>query len=348
MGAQQIEQTSRPVKISWTDRLMDAVERGPLPYWVVYPALFFLETAILHLIGWQDGWVKPYTLERINFLYPLWAWVPLLAMTYLDGVAKQSLHAFAPLLEDSPEDLACLQAEFTHMPPGPVFATGLIWVGVYALMMVISFGTFVRDYGLGSFAAFVSILTGLVTFPFGGVLYYHTIHQLRLVSATVKRVEQFKLFQLDPVYAFSRLTARTGLVWLIMLFLTQLFFTTRLFSVATLSLYMVMVLLALAAFVLPIWSVHQRLEDEKRRLLAEANQRLEDKLQRLHHSLDADHLEEVATIHGAVGALVDEREVLSKIPTWPWRAGTLAGFVSALILPVILALIQIGLEKLIK
>jgi hypothetical protein len=348
MGAQQIEQTPIPVKISWIERLMDAVERGPLPYWVVYPALFFLETAILHLIGWQDGWVKPYMLERINFLYPLWAWVPLLAMTYLDGVAKQSLHDFAALLADSPEDLAKLEAEFMNMPPGPVFATGLIWVGVYALMMVISFGTFVRDYGLGPIAAFVSILTGLVTFPFGGVLYYHTIHQLSLVRATVNRVEQFNLFQLEPVYAFSRLTARTGLVWLLMLTLTQLFFTIRLLSVVSITLYFIMVLLALAAFVLPIWSVHQRLVDEKCRLLSEVNQRLESRFERLHRSLDADHLDEVATIREAVGALVEEREILSKIPTWPWRAGTLAGFVSALILPIILVMIQIGLEKLIK
>ena len=348
MSAERIEIAPMRAKPSWTDRLMDAVERGPLPYWIVYPALFLLEAAIFHLIGWQDGWVKPYTLERINFLYPLWAWFPLLAMTYLDGVAKQSLQAFASLLDDSPEDLARLEEEFTHMPPGPVIATGLIWVGVYALMMVISFGSFVRDYGLGNFAMLVSGLVGLVTFPVGGVLYYHTIRQLRLVSETVKRVRQFNLFQLDPVYAFSRLTSQTGLFWLLLLTLTQLVFPANLLTVVSISLYVIMVVLVCAAFMLPIWSVHHRLKDEKSRLISEANQRLESKLEGLHRSLDADHLEEVVTIREAVCALVEEREILSKIPTWPWRTGTLAGFVSALILPVILVLIQVGLEKSIK
>lgn len=348
MSVEQIGRIPTTVKMSWTDRFMDAVERGPLPYWLVYPALFFLEAAIFHLVGWQDGWIKPSTLERINFLYPLWTWMPMLVMTYLDHVARQSLQAFASLLDDSAEDLARLEAEFTHMPPGPVLATGLIWIGVYGLLMLVSFNVFVREYGLGSFAAWVSVLAGLVTFPVGGVLYYHTIRQLRLVSETVKRVRQFNLFQLDPVYAFSRLTSQTGLFWLLLLTLTQLFFPVDLLTVFSLSLYVMQVVLVFAAFVLPLWSVHHRLEDEKRRLLAEANLRLENKLQRMRRSLDADHLEELEPVRQAVGALVEEREILSKIPTWPWRSGTLAGFVSALILPIVLALVQIGLERLLK
>ena len=348
MSARQIERTTNSFRSSWIDRVMDAVERWPVPYWLVYTVFFLLEVLIFHWIGWQDGWVKRYTLEPINFLFPIWMFGPLLAMTYLDGVARQSLHDFASLLDDSPEDLDRLESEFTQMPPGPVLAIGLIWLGVYALMMLITFPAFLEQYGVGPFASIVSGFIGLITFPVGGVLYYHSTRQLRLVSQTVKRVQKFNVFQLDPVYAFSRLTSQTGLVWLFMLTLTQLVFPITLLSFVSISLYVIMVLLVVAAFVLPLWSVHHRLEAEKRRLLSEANQRLEDKLQRMHRSLDADHLDELDALRQAVGGILDEREILSKIPTWPWRSSTIAGFGSALILPIVLALIQIALERLIK
>lgn len=347
MSTERIALTPKSFRLSWIDRVMDAVERLPVPYWLVYLILFFLEAGLFNLIGWQGSWVKPYTLEPLNFLFPLWLWATLTFMTYLDGVAKQSLRTFAPLLEEDAETLACLEVEFTRMPAGLVLITNVVFVLIYMLMMAFTFKPFIQLYQLGPFAAWLAAITGLITFPIGGVLYYHTYRQLRLVSQTVKRVGRFDLFQLDPVYAFSRLTSQTGLIWLLMLTLTQLFFTTKLLSVVSVSLYIIMVLLAIVTLVLPLRSVHQRLVEEKRRLLAEANQRLESKLERLHRSLDADHLDEVATIREAVCILVDEREILVKIPTWPWRSTTFVGFVTALIFPIFLVVLQIILEKLI-
>jgi hypothetical protein len=290
--------------------------------------------------------VERYALEPINFLYPLWMWAPLMAMTYLDGVALQSLRAFAPLLEDDPQSHPRLEYEFTHMPARPVLISALIWALIYAGLMLISFEPFLELYRLGPAAMWLSAITGLITFPIGGVLYYHTLRQLRLVSKTLGRVKQFNLFRLEPVYAFSRLTSHTGLIWLALLTLTQVFFPLRLLTGWTLAIYVVQAVLVLAAFVLPLWNVHQRLVAEKRRRLAEVDQRLDSKLQRMHRSLDADHLEEMEVIRHALQGLADEREILGKIPTWPWRTGTITGFASAMLLPVLLLLIQIILERL--
>jgi hypothetical protein len=102
--------------------------------------------------------------------------------------------------------------------------------------------------------------------------------------------------------------------------------------------------LAIAAFVLPLWHVHQQLVAEKRRLLADLNQRVESTLARLHRALDEDNLGEVAQINSALAGLAAERDVLAKIPTWPWRAGTLTGFISALLLPVAIFLIQLAIK----
>ena len=338
--------TAAGFRPSLANRVMDAVERGPVPFWLVYLAGFILEAALFHLIGWQDGWVARYSIEPINLLYPFWLWAPLLAITYLDRVARQSLRVFAPLLEDDPDTLRRLEAEFTTMPAGPLLATGLIWILIYAVLMLITFETFLEIYQLGPTAAWVAAISGLITFPIGSVLYYHTVRQLRLVSKTLAKVKEFNLFRLEPVYAFSRLTSHTGLIWLVMLTLTQVFFPLRLLSAATIAMYVSQAVLVFAAFVLPLWNVHQRLVAEKRHQLAEVNRRLEGKLERMHRSLDADHLDELEPIRQALGGLMQEREILSKIPTWPWRTETITGFASAMLLPILLVIIQLILERL--
>ncbi len=46
------------------------------------------------------------------------------------------------------------------------------------------------------------------------------------------------------------------------------------------------------------------------------------------------------TLGKSIAALWRERDIIAKLPTWPWSTGTLRGFVSALLLPITLFLIQ--------
>jgi hypothetical protein len=43
--------------------------------------------------------------------------------------------------------------------------------------------------------------------------------------------------------------------------------------------------------------------------------------------------------------LTAERDVLNGLPTWPWLPGTLTGFLSATILPIVLFIIQLAIQK---
>jgi hypothetical protein len=47
-----------------------------------------------------------------------------------------------------------------------------------------------------------------------------------------------------------------------------------------------------------------------------------------------------------ISSLTVERDLLSRISTWPWDAATLTGFVSALAAPAALWLLQRGTERL--
>ena len=44
-------------------------------------------------------------------------------------------------------------------------------------------------------------------------------------------------------------------------------------------------------------------------------------------------------------SLMGERDVVAKLPTWPWQAGTLGGVVGAILLPIGLWLVTRLLEK---
>jgi hypothetical protein len=266
-------------------------------------------------------------------------------MTFLDHVSLEALSSFSPLLEVDEETINRLKYEFTVMPARSVILSGIFWVIIYILFNILVFEAFYVGYGLDTLLSVVIIFEGLISYAVGSAIYYHSLRQLRLVNHTVKMAGHFNVHQLDPVYAFSRVTSLIGIAWMILLSLTLLTFPTQLVSTPVLALLILQVLLALAAFALPLWFVHRRLVAEKRRLLSELNQRVETTLDRLHHSIDENELGELDQIHSVMTNLNTERDILTKIPTWPWRAGTLTGFLSAIVLPIILFLIQLIIQK---
>jgi uncharacterized membrane protein (DUF106 family) len=144
----------------------------------------------------------------------------------------------------------------------------------------------------------------------------------------------------------GRVTSQIGVAWMIMLSLTRLLFPIKLATVPLLGILALQVLLAVAAFVLPLLFVNRRLVYEKRRLLAEHNQRFKSILKSLHRCLDEKKLDQVAQLNNAMQGLNVERNVLIGIPTWPWRTNTLTTFLSTLGLPIIIFLLQLLIKKL--
>jgi hypothetical protein len=165
------------------------------------------------------------------------------------------------------------------------------------------------------------------------------------VNRIVSTVKQFDLFLLEPVYAFSALTSRTGVSWVVLISLTLLTAPIQAAPFPTFALLVAQLALAVAAFVLPLRKVNGCLVAEKRRLLADLDQRVKGALSSLHRSIDADSLAEVAQLHSAMVALTAERDILTRIPTWPWRAGMLTGFVSIIVLPIMLFILQLVLAR---
>lgn len=335
----------RPYAPSFLDRFMRFVQHLPIPYWLTYSLLFTVVSAINYALAWLDGWLPAFSFNSILLLFPIWQWGTLAIITYLNKTSETAISSFCPLLDIDDEMLEKLKYEFTTMPAPGVILSGVIWTIVYLFLTYLSYDAFYVQYGLGKFYQVFTLLEGLICYFTGSVIYYHSLRQLWLVNRIVKMVRQFNLFQLEPVYAFSHLTARTGISWMFMLGLTLLTFPLDLAQGLTFAVLILQVILALAAFALPLRFVNYHLVAEKRRLIAKLNQRVESTLEQVHRSIDENRPGEVENLNSALTGLNTEREILTNIPTWPWRAGTLSGFLSAIALPIILLLAQIAIER---
>jgi hypothetical protein len=330
----------RPYSPSSFDRLMDAVEQLPLAYWATYLILFAIFSTLLHAAAWLDGTTSPFTLQPVFVLVPFRIAAPLMLMTYLDRVAIDALAAFRPLLNPQ-ENESRLRYQLTTMPALPALLAGLLWMLYFVILALYSP---IEEFKGRPLLTPMFLLAGSAAYALGGVFYYHTWHQLRLVHRIHAGVHAFNLFRLAPVFAFSRLTARTGAIFLLLISLTYILFPYPLTDIRALASYLLQILLATLAFVLPLWPTHQRLAAEKRRLQDEAGVRMKEALQRLHAALGDSDPGRLSGIKTAVESLLLERKVLDEIPTWPWQPATFRGVLTALFLPLLLLIVQQVLE----
>jgi hypothetical protein len=137
-----------------------------------------------------------------------------------------------------------------------------------------------------------------------------------------------------------------GITWLVLLTVTLLTFPLQYMQMGTLAIWVLQGVLALAAFVLPLWFIHRRLVAEKLKLLAECDAHVEEARGKLHAVIQQDRMADMQPLNHALSGLAAERTVLLNIPTWPWRTGTMSGFLSALVLPIVLFIIQMVVKNL--
>jgi hypothetical protein len=74
--------------------------------------------------------------------------------------------------------------------------------------------------------------------------------------------------------------------------------------------------------------------------LREIDGRYSHLVERFNRQVDGDRSAALAPISSAIAAVSAQREVVAKIPTWPWRPDTLGSLLGTVALPVILYLLS--------
>lgn len=320
------------------DRLFDWLRRRSVSPWLFYPALWLAFALLFSTVIWIEGSEPVGSLSLISTDGAMYIVYYLALMHYLDGVASRALNRFRPMLQLTEADFAVLRYRLTTMPRRNTHLAAAAGVVITLIALPLTPSS-------GSTAELVRRPSAQLSFLVGNailaIFIYHAIRQLRMVGDIHANATRVNLFRRDPAYAFSLLTARTAMGWILGLALGLVPrlgpFLTSEFLVL---LWAPFLPLAILAFLLPLQSMRRLLAREKRRLIAEANRRLERAIALLHEQMDSGDTSNVGDSKSLLESLLIERDVLARIPTWPWNFGTLAGFLSTLLLSAAIWLVQ--------
>jgi hypothetical protein len=322
---------------SWLDALLRTIDRVPFGPWLFYPTFAAVVLALLHVQVWLTGTVSIGGFDPNQITHGFYIVYPLALLDYLHRAAARAWREFRPAADVSDAVAERLGDELSHVPARAGFAVAIASAAVVGLSASSPASGIAGLSGIplaiGIVAVWVAVTTVLL-------LVYDIIRMLRFVRRVLARHSRVNLFKPEPLYAFSRLTLRAA-IGLIAIATFQLLVVPAEINAApeTIAWLGMILVAAAAAFVLPLSGIHDRIVAEKRLLEAAAGDRIEATIRRRHRSVDADDASADDHLGKRLAALVQERDFLARLPTWPWEATTARAFASAILLPILIWLL---------
>lgn len=337
---------SPPYAASWLDRLNAWVEGLPVPALVFYLAVYVLFSVTPSFVRWSFG-LRPFGEYGGEFVYQLFT-LEAFYFNYLSyGIARTALRRFKPLLDISDIQYGRLEYEFTFLP-AKIMNTLTAVVILSSLYLGSNLNGLVQAGTLtlgDQIAGFLGWVAGMIS---AIVLVYRMVHQMRWVNRAYVLIKKIDLFNLGPIYALSSFTATMSLIFLVILY-SNLLQDPRYFTIGFYFWGSVVVsAIALAGFVLPLLGINRRLVDAKAALMQESGEELSEAFQRVANERKTKRLENIANTRQLVDTVVRKREYIQNIPTWPWQPATLRSMGLGVVLPVVIWLVQQGLNRLIN
>ena len=321
--------------LAWVDTL-------PGHGWWVYPGLAIALVVEGHTVLWSSGALPFGTFLPAGLIGVFYGPFALGALAYLNGVAVRSIAAFWPATGWPDSDRPAWTQRFLTTPAGlgwVCLAIGVVLgVGSYLSSPVGALGAATVSPAIIFVAAAPSLVFGYGMLPAAII---QIVRQLRLVVRIHRDAAHIDPFDRVPVYAFSAFTARCGLIFLVIdTYSLTVNGTYQEGNAISLGVIGAGLVVALACFVLPLWGIHDRLGREKEALLREVEGRMNTLGTEMYRRIDAGQFDGTKVVSEALGGVGALRERIVRLPTWPWPPQLFRGFISALLLPVIVYLIS--------
>lgn len=330
-----------PYPPSWVDRLTGWIDQRSLPCWLWYLGLWLALWLPYAAVKWWDG---AYATGAFNGLHLLitGTGVYLLALLhYLNRLAARALIAFHPVLAVNDQLYAQLSYQLTTLPPRRTFWITVLaglWFGPSFLYNRPRFPQL--QLGTSPLALGLELLLFCFVWGIAATFIYHTLHQLRLVHTIYTRYTRINLFQLGPLYAFSRLTAHTAIGITLINYAWAIPLPATAAPLPGPEKTLFFALVAVVAFLWPLLGIHQLLFNERQRWQTETMLRLATTFADLERRLDGGDLAEIGALKTAIDSLTAKQAVLANISTWPWQLETARSVVTTAALPLLIWLLQ--------
>lgn len=335
---------SHPYTPSWVDRLLGWMEGLPVSIPIILIGIWLALITLVHLTVWHEGILPLWQLDRRILMINTWIPYSLGFIYYLEKSAAQALTDFRPALDMADDVYLSLRYKFTVMPNRGV----LISMGMGALLTYTTLRMFPetsRPFMDTPLAAVVNMTLSVLASAFTIVAIYLTFRQLRLIRQTYALANKLDLFRSGELYAFSGLTLRMGIGWIILIYAGALFYPALVRNIPWMASVGLVLAGVAASLITTLFDIHKRISTLKADYLTEINNRLLTAFTELHRRIDAEELSALASLRAVMDALLVERGVVDHIPTWPWQSGTLASFLAAVLLPLVVWGIQLLLQR---
>jgi hypothetical protein len=343
-------QSDQTYSLSWVDRLARWVDKLSGPAWLYYGGVALLLYLIYLGVKWLDGSVPVGTFPRVQAVVGGSMFYYLALLDHLNKVAERALVRFRPA-STAPEDLwVAFEKQLTTMRPRAVWAATAVGAVFGAAVMVAAWqGLLYAEAGLFSSVPASILETAVVLGLSISLLIFvlHAVQQLRVINTVYTQYTRADMFDLVPVYAFSRLSAQTAIGMILLQVIWQTGESWLAADAITLATGAVVVLLAVVAFVWPLRGLNRLLVKEKQRLKSVAGQRLKRSIENFNAGVDDAPPEQIEALALAVEGADLELRIVNRIPTWPWQPGTLRSVAGAVLLPLFLWLVTRILEEIV-
>ncbi|TAK13558.1 MAG: hypothetical protein EPO32_04935 [Anaerolineae bacterium] len=333
-----VEARALPKSVALIDRIYDWIERLPIPGLLFFGLFYVAVVTIHHLLMWADGSLPAgeFSTPVLLTIY-LWATISPGTYYYMRRVAVQTIDGFRSALDVNDAEFEALRVDFSRLPRRA--GAGILWFSFVIMALAIpSIPSIIDSHFFTPYSRFLFWPVMFVIAPFSVSTFYYAFRSLGAVSRVYDRVKQINLFNLSPLYGLSVFTSRVGMVFILYTLLNQV--TADAWGDAgtgdaIAAFYLVLNSgTALLAFIVPLYGIHLRLVAEKERVSEENNARLNKAFWDLQNKMDTGKLDDIGQFRTGVSALMEFRAELKKIPTWPWDAGTLRQFLTALFIPL--------------
>lgn len=332
----------RPYARHPIEKLFDQLEKLPGPPWLPYLSLLIITGVSAHAIIWLRGQMTPGRLNITVFFNSAWLVEALGLCHFLYAAAGPLLDGYRENVEMSPSEFEHSRYRLIHFPlrgGTAVFRLGAV-VGYFTSSF--SYQRFPDDV-IARLMPIYGMIQWSIAFGLVCLAVYQLVRQLGEIQHILSQTRQVNLFDLSPIYAFSRHTAIGGLWIFFIAYITNMLFSGETFNfenVVVIAQVATFSLLILSAFYLPLRGINERIAGEKERLLQEINRRLESTFERIHAAHDEEEYANMQGLHDLLMALKEEKSTIEEISAWPWKQETLTALISTLMLPIVLSLLQ--------
>lgn len=331
------------------DRFTNWNEEPKMRVWIRYAGIALVLILIQLLFLWVEDGLQARSLLPVILFNGLFTSFLLALISLLDAQSVVALHTMKPELAMTEKEFNRYAYQLTHMKPLRVLAAGLT-VFILVVLMERLWVTPIRYGPLEQFTVFIivfQVIDKSSAFLFG-VFLYHTIRQLLLVNALLSKHVRINLFQYTPLQAFSKLTASTAVGLVAGVYGWMVINPDLVSDPAIIGFAAVTTLLTVSVFVLPLYGTHRRMKAAKEQVLQALDLRFESVFSKFNHHFEAGEFDEMDNLNGMISSLEIQYRKVKEVPTWPWRIESAQFVLTAIALPLFLAIIQVLFEQVLR